>query len=387
MSNSLKKLKGITWGHSRGIVPLQACSQRISELYPDIQIHWRQRTLQEFADFPIEKLTEHYDLLVIDHPWVGCAAEINSVLPLDAYLSEDFLENQQKNQVGGSHGSYNYKGKQWALAIDAAAPVASYRKDLFEHHEITVPTRWDQVLEMAKKGKVAAPGIPIDLLMNLYMFCQVHGETPFKLDDRIASVEVTEKALETMKEFYSLLDSELFTANPIKVAELMSSTNKYWYCPFAYGYSNYSRSGYAKYPLRYTNIVNFKSVPMRSTLGGTGLAISSFSSHRKEALLFAELLASEQYQSTQYVLNGGQPGHRKAWLDITNNALTDNFFFNTIATLDNAYLRPRYYGYLEFQDRAGDYVQDFLLGKRSLTLVIEKINELYRQSKNQIHEQ
>ena len=59
-------LNGITWGHSRGITPLLAAAQRFNELHPDVEIQWKKRTLQEFADFPIEKLTEHYDLLIID---------------------------------------------------------------------------------------------------------------------------------------------------------------------------------------------------------------------------------------------------------------------------------------------------------------------------------
>ena len=76
-------LNGITWGHSRGITPLLAASQRYNELHPDAEIRWKKRTLQEFADFPIEKLTEEYDLLIIDHPWVGCAAATKCVLPLN----------------------------------------------------------------------------------------------------------------------------------------------------------------------------------------------------------------------------------------------------------------------------------------------------------------
>lgn len=385
MSKETKILKGMTWGHSRGILPLQACSQRIKELYPDVEIRWKQRTLQEFADYPIEKLTEHYDLLIIDHPWVGCAADIKCVLPLDQYLSEDFMQNQQDHQVGGSHDSYNYSGHQWALAIDAATPVASYRADLFKKHDQSLPTTWKEVLQLAKKGTVAAPAIPIDLLMNFYMFSQMHGEKPFAGSDKVVSDDIGQLALETMKEFYSQLDKELFTANPIKVAELMSSTNRFWYCPFAYGYSNYSRAGYAQYPLRYTNIVKYNEVPMRSTLGGTGLAISSFSSYKEQAVRFAELLASENYQRTEYVMHGGQPGHRKAWIDPRNNKLTDNFFQNTIATLDNAYLRPRYHGYLDFQDQAGDYVQNYLMGKLSKLSALEKINTSYRNSKQLIH--
>ena len=59
-------------------------------------------------------------------------------------------------------------------------------------------------------------------------------------------------AIETMKELYSLIDKKMFNCNPIAVAELMSTTDDYWYCPFAYCYSNYSRSGYAKNLLHYT---------------------------------------------------------------------------------------------------------------------------------------
>src|SRR3982751_5217665 len=125
-------LKGITWGHSRGITPLYAYSQRFSELHKDVEVIWKKRTLQEFADFPIEKLTEQYDLLIIDHPWVGCAAATNCVLPLNEYLPKEYLQDQLVNSVGYSHESYNYDNKQWALAIDAATPAASFRKDLFD---------------------------------------------------------------------------------------------------------------------------------------------------------------------------------------------------------------------------------------------------------------
>jgi multiple sugar transport system substrate-binding protein len=47
-------LRGITWGHSRGVTPLLAAAQRYEELHPGIQIQWKKRTLQEFADYPIE---------------------------------------------------------------------------------------------------------------------------------------------------------------------------------------------------------------------------------------------------------------------------------------------------------------------------------------------
>src|SRR5215204_4416140 len=135
-------LKGITWGHSRGFTPLQAYAQRFTERNPQIEIQWKKRTLQEFADFPIEKLTEQYDLLIIDHPWVGCAAATECVLPLEQHLSKEYLDDQLTNSVGYSHLSYEYNNHQWALAIDAATPAASYRADLFEKNNAEVPSTW-----------------------------------------------------------------------------------------------------------------------------------------------------------------------------------------------------------------------------------------------------
>src|SRR5260370_11720801 len=129
-SHTEKLLKGITWGHSRGYTPLMAAAQRYTELHPGTTFIWEKRTLQQFADYPIEELAKVYDLLIIDHPWVGIAAATGAVLPLDQYLPAEYLKDQAENSVGYSHQSYYYEGHQWALAIDAATPVASYRPGL-----------------------------------------------------------------------------------------------------------------------------------------------------------------------------------------------------------------------------------------------------------------
>ncbi len=168
-------LNGITWGHSRGITPLLAIAQRFTELHPGIDIRWKKRTLQEFADFPIEQLTTQYDLLIIDHPWVGCADATRCVLPLDEWLPPAFLNDQLQYSTGGSHESYCYNGHQWALAIDAAAPAASYRKDLLQKNGEPLPVTWNELLSLAAKGRVALPAIAIDTLMNFYTLCLALG--------------------------------------------------------------------------------------------------------------------------------------------------------------------------------------------------------------------
>jgi multiple sugar transport system substrate-binding protein len=373
-------LNGITWGHSRGITPLLAASQRYSELHPDVEIKWKKRTLQEFADFPIEKLTKDHDLLIIDHPWVGCAAATECVLPLNEYLSKAYLDDQLNNSVGYSHLSYNYKNKQWALAIDAATPAASYRKDLFEKSNYKLPSTWEEVLELAKAGKVAVPTIPIDLLMNFYTFCIVEGKEPFKTEDEIIEKETGIAAIERMKQLYSLVDKKMFSCNPIAIAELMSSTDDHWYCPFAYCYSNYSRKGYAENLLHYTDVVSLNGSKLRTTIGGTGLAVSSFSNHKEVAVDFASWVVSGEIQRTLYVQNGGQPGHRSAWTDEDANHLTDDFFKNILPIMDNGYMRPRYNGYLYFQDYAGEPLQKCLMNDGDPVSTLKEMNKLYRES-------
>ncbi len=373
-------LNGITWAHSRGITPLLAASQRYNELHPDVEIRWKKRTLQEFADFPIEKLTEEYDLLIIDHPWVGCAAATNCVLPLNEYLTEEYLHDQLENSVGYSHASYNYNNGQWALAIDAATPASSFRKDLLDKNNISLPQTWQEVIALAKMGRVAVPGIAIDMLMNFYSFCIAHGNTPFVNEEEIIDAETGLRAIDAMKELYALVDKNMFNNNPIAVAELMSSADDHWYCPFAYCYSNYARTGFAKNVLHYADVVLVNGKKMQTTIGGTGLAVSAFSKHTSAAVDFAQWVVSGEIQRSLYVQHGGQPGHRSAWTDRTANDITHDFFRNVLPVMDNGYVRPRYNGYLYFQDHAGIPLQNCIRENTDAVAALQEMNHIYRHS-------
>ncbi|NBU65362.1 MAG: carbohydrate ABC transporter substrate-binding protein, partial [Chloroflexia bacterium] len=49
-------LRGIAWNHTRGYLPMVASAQRFQELHPDVEIVWEKRSLQAFADQPIQVL-------------------------------------------------------------------------------------------------------------------------------------------------------------------------------------------------------------------------------------------------------------------------------------------------------------------------------------------
>ena len=375
MSQSIV-LKGITWNHSRGITPLLAASQRFGELHPGVDIQWTKRSLQAFADYPLEKLTDQYDLLIIDHPWVGRAAALKAVLPLDERLPAAFLQELRQHSVGQSYASYEYANQLWALPIDAATPVASYRPDLLPKP----PQDWDSLLDLARTGRVVFAGIPIDLLMAFYLFCQAVGEEPFVGTDEVISENTGLESLDLMRELASYCPKSIFDWNPIAVAEAMTTTNDFFYCPFAYGYSNYSRKGYANHTLTYSNLVSFQGKPLISTLGGTGLAISAQTSQSDWAIQFAQWVCSKLVQRTLYYETGGQPGHRAAWEDTVVNHHCNDFFQNTLSTLDQAFVRPRYNGYLHFQDLAGDPIRHYLMNGGDARQVLETVNTLYRES-------
>lgn len=365
-------LKGITWGHSRGFLPMVATAQRFHETHPDVRVAWSIRSLQEFADFSIADLARRYDLLVIDHPFSGHAAEGGILAPVDDWASSGFLVDQAAHSVGYSHASYTHGGHQWALAIDAATPIAGWRPDLLERHHAALPQTWEQLLALAEQRLVSVPGIPVDSLMHFYMFCIASGAPPFVREDAVIEEEVGVHALEMQREIMQLCDRKCLTMNPIAVWELLAQGDTVAYCPFAYGYSNYSRAGYAKNLLSTGGLIQ----GFRSTLGGAGLAISAGCKHKEIAARYACSVASAECQSTLYFDSGGQPGHRSAWGNEEVNRRSNDFFANTLTTLDEAYLRPRFKGYLDFQDHAGTMVHHYLTGDSPAKATVSALNQL-----------
>ncbi len=373
-------LKGITWNHSRGFTSVVATAQRFHELNPSIEITWEKRSLQAFADEPINELAKRYDLLVIDHPWAGFAAKTGTIIPLNKYLSADFLKDQQQNSVGKSHESYAYNNDQWALAIDAATPVAAYRPDLIEKRNLKVPKTWKDLVDLAKKGMVAIPGIPQDTLMSFYMVCCTLGEDVCTSKNEVISEKIGLQALEILRELGENISEESYDMNPIQVYEAMTKSDDYAYSPFAYGYSNYSKSGYARKVLKFCDMVSIHGNPLITTLGGTGLAISSECEHVKEAIEYARFVGDPETQKTLFFNNGGQPGHREAWKDTRVNYNSLDYFKDTLPALDRAFLRPRYHGHMYFQDNAGAPIREYMMKGGDAKNLLNKLNVLYKES-------
>ena len=376
-------LRGITWNHSRGYSPVVATAARFAELHPGIRIEWERRSLQAFEEFPVERLAPDYDLIVLDHPFVGHAARNGMLLPLDQHLPADFLADQAAQAVGASHASYSFGGHHWALAIDAAAPVAFWRGDLLARAEAEAPRTWPEAIALARRGRVEVPAAPINCLMNFYMLGLALGETPFAAREHVVTRPVGLESLALLRELIGHCAGGCWERNPIASHDLVASAenSRIAYCPFAYGYSNYARDGYAPHRLDFGEPPQFRGAPLRPTLGGTGLAVSALRpGHRAEALAYAQYVASGPIQRTIYAHAGGQPGHRGAWVDAENNRLTHDYFRRTLPTLERAYLRPRYFGHIEFQESASPIVHAALRDAASDGDALDRIDALYRRT-------
>jgi multiple sugar transport system substrate-binding protein len=78
-----------------------------------------------------------------------------------------------------------------------------------------------------------------------------------------------------------------------------------------------------------------------------------------------------------YALHGGQPAHRDAWDDDRVNECSNDFYRNTRATLDASYVRPRFDGYIAFQEVAGKLVVRAIRRELSIPSAIAQLNQLF----------
>ena len=189
------------------------------------------------------------------------------------------------------------------------------------------------------------------------------------------------ETLTMMKAVSKELITDCLTMDPIQTAELMTETNDFFYCPYIYGFSNYSRKNYRKYILKYIDVINLSGKgPAGTHLGGTGIAVSNVSKNKDLAIEYAFWIASAECQKSLFYESGGQPGNSVAWEDDKINKETNNFFRGTRKTLDLAWVRPRHNGYMKFQDESGNLINEYLQSEIKAESICEKLIDMYNES-------
>jgi multiple sugar transport system substrate-binding protein len=366
------KLRGITWDHPRGYQPLEACSAHYAQTF-GVEVAWERRSLKDFGDVPVDRLARDFDLLIIDHPHVGLAARTRCLRPLDACLPPATLAALARVSAGPSHASYDYGGRQWALAIDAALQVAAFRPDRLPAGAL--PGSWDEVLTLAahlrRQGQwMVMPLCPTDAICSFLTLCANLGAPvgPQWVDRAAAR-----QALEWLAQLGAASHPEGFRWNPIAVLDRMAAQDDLVYCPLTFCYSNHCRAGFRAARLQFGPIPGVQG----GLLGGAGIAVSAHTAQPEAACSFCAWVCSDGVQSGRYVQNGGQPGNATAWRDPRANAITQDFFRRVLPALERASVRPRHAGFVAFQEQAGRILQAFLINRQPVADCLAGLEALF----------
>lgn len=375
------ELRGIAWDHPRGYEPLIALSEMYSEVHPEVRITWDVRSLKEFGDMPVEDLIGRYDLITIDHPYMGQAHANQLLLNLAPYLSSYVLHAHAEQSVGPGFQSYFFEGHLYALPIDAAALVSAYRKDLVEQYQLTLPKTWAGLRlfyhEIPKSHAIAWPLCPTDLWCSFLTLCAQDKGSDFIRDFKV-NEEAGITALEELKFHLQYLHPDSIHWNPIQVLDQMGQEDEIIYSPYLFGYSNYAREGYASKLVHFSNSPKNPQNDISTLLGGVGLAISAQCKRIKEAVDFVSYVAHPENQAGAYLQHAGQPGNLRAWKSKESNRLCNNFFYGTLETLEKAYVRPQHPGWNSFQEQGADLLHKGLTRNEPSHAMMKQLNELYR---------
>jgi multiple sugar transport system substrate-binding protein len=366
-------LRGMTWSHPRGYDPMVATAKAWAAK-TGVVIEWDKRSLQDFESFPVEELARQYDMIVIDHPHVGQVVEEGCLTPLDVPGREAERAMLAAASVGRSYPSYEYAGRQWAFPIDAATQVMAYRADLIEP-----PQTWDDVVALAKAGRVVFPLLPPHSMMSFFTLTANLGQPCAVENGPLVDPATGIRAIEMLAEVAAHLDAADFAMDPIAASEAMARPDaKVALMPLGYGYVSYAMPGFRPHQLA------FAGIPLPgargSALGGTGIAVSAFSQNRQAAIDYAYWVASSEVQRGLYAGSGGQPGHADAWEDEAVNGATGNFYRGTRKTVEGAYVRPRHNGYMAFQDAASKRLTAGLMVHEAPAAILADLDRLFRES-------
>ena len=372
----------LCWDHPRCTTPVQAAAKHWARLHPLVRLHITARPLAAFNDQPITEIAASADLLFVDHPMVGMAADSGALVPLEGLLDGQVLAALKSDSVGASHDSYLWQGQQLAMAVDAACQVAVVDESRSHLLGGQIPRQWEDVLQLARRapGTVAIPLYPSDALLSLLSITanlRAQGEA----SDGPWSLE----AVRVLTELVRWVDPHCFDLTPPRMLDLMSAGSAEGapvYVPLLFGYANYQRPTTPGRRLTFCDAPSFGDAPAGAVLGGAGLAVSAQSDHPQEAAQFAAWMAGTNAQRDVVLTHEGQPASRAVWHDSEADALVGGFFSGTRATMQESYVRPRDAWWPAYQEAAGLQLVQALRSKLPPNWIHRDLTRLFDQVRN-----
>lgn len=372
----MKSYKALTWDHPRGYNALAAASDKARQ---DglVGIIWDKQPLEGFESHPIADLCARYDLVVLDHPHVGEAVAQDCLQQLEDVFGAETLAAIGRETIGPCLSSYYYAGATWALPLDAATQVMAVRPDLLDGPP---PVTWAEVEALSEKtGKVALSLAGPHAFLSFVSAAAAFGEEAGREgDDYLMTERTGVEAYELLARLAAKSPPSVRTLNPIGILGHMAAVDDVALCPLIYGYVNYSAPASA-------HRVSFHDAPRAatggrpgSTLGGTGIGISRRCEITRELKQHLLWLMGEEAQIRFIPGHEGQPSRREAWHDAGVSRAWGGFYAQTADTLENAYVRPRFNGYIKFQTEASAMLRHAFDEGQDAVSTVQLLNANYR---------
>ena len=335
--NAAPHLRILAWDHPRATRPLHACAAEWNRR-TGVRVEVVTRSLGAFGDdVPAQAAA---DVVLIDHPHIGIAADQGSILALDDLVPADIRADVEHGSVGGSQSTYSYRGATWALAIDGACQALAFNPEQAGGGQ--APTTWAEVIRLSKDrpGSVVLPLHPAHAISALLSILAGHGITLDGLN--LGPQDVLVEVVATLSHIATAGDRAALDWEPPEVLERLAK-GEFVCVPLTYSYVGYE--------------VEWHSAPSvlpggrpGSILGGVGAAVLSDTPDPEGAAAFAGWLATRSTQLDLVLPNGGQPASRAA----RSKPGFDPMFPAVLSTIEVAAARPNFPWWPDFQLAAGD---------------------------------
>lgn len=364
--------RGLTWDHPRGFRALEAAAEGVDPARDGFSLTWDRHSLEGFEERPIREQCDLYDLVVLDHPHVGEAVAADCLVPLEDLFEAEELEAWRRAVMGRSLSSYHYAGRHWALPLDAATQVMTWRRTAMDR----APTTWGQVASLSDTGVVALSLSGPHAALSFQSICAAFGARPAADGETFVARSAGREAWALLSRLAANSPKALRDLNPIGILEHMRAHDDVAVCPLVYGYVNYAPGGalgFADAPRVH------ESGPVGSILGGTGIGVSKRCTVTPQLLDHLRWLMSAEAQTGFIPDHEGQPSLKSAWRDVGVNARWGDFYADTFATLEGASLRPRYDGAIAFQTAASRRIRDGLDAAEAADAVLDDLQTLFER--------
>jgi multiple sugar transport system substrate-binding protein len=149
--------------------------------------------------------------------------------------------------------------------------------------------------------------------------------------------------------------------NPIGLLEAIAGRSGIALVPLVFGYVNYAAAQPGRHAVAFSEAPRIATGGRRgSVLGGTGIGITRRVKPDAAMLDRLRWLMSEEAQIGFIPAHDGQPSARAAWRNDDVNRAWGGFYRSTIATTADAWVRPRFNGYIAFQTAASAILRQAL---------------------------